>query len=398
MWLDLALVLLLIAYAVTGYRQGFVVSVLSLAGFLGGGALAMVLMPRVLSHFPSLQDTTVRRSVIVIFAVFIAASIGQGIAVALGQRLRRIVRLKSARVVDALLGAVVVLTATAILAWFVAGAVRSGAPPVLAKAIGESRVLRAIDAVVPPETTRLFASFREALDREGFPRVFEGIGSEPIKPVQVPDAGAPTSAAVQAAAGSVVKISGVADACQQGQEGSGWVVAPGKVVTNAHVVAGLQDVTLRPRGTGRSYTGRVVVFDPDRDLAVIDVPDLTAKPLPLGGAVGSGASAVVAGFPLDGPYDVEAARVRNVLRANGADIYGRPGINRQIYSLYATVRPGNSGGPLLDTAGEVVGIVFAKSLDDPNTGYALTLAEARPVLNQAAAASTAVDTGSCVRD
>jgi len=398
MGLDVALVLLLIGYAATGYRQGFVVSVLSLAGFLGGGALAMVLLPSVLNHVPSLQATTVQRTVVVILVVFVLASFGQALAVAIGQRIRRVVRIRSARVVDAILGAFVVVASTAVLAWFVAGAVRSGAPPVLARAIGESRVLRTIDEVVPPQTTRLFASFREALDHEGFPRVFEGISAEPIKPIATPDGSAATTTAVADAAGSIVKITGLSNACQQGQEGSGWVVAPGKVVTNAHVVAGLGQVTLRPRGTGRTYTGQVVVFDPARDLAVIDAPDLTAPALSLGPAVGAGTSTVVAGFPLDGPYNVGAARVRDVLRANGADIYGRPGIDRQIYSLYATVRPGNSGGPLLDTRGEVVGIVFAKSLDDPNTGYALTLDEARPVLDAAATASVPVNTGACIRD
>jgi S1-C subfamily serine protease len=397
-WLDIGLVLLLLGYAATGYRQGFVVSVLSLAGFLSGGALAMVLMPSLLDHVAALHDTSLRRSLVVIFGVFVLASFGQALAVALGQRIRKIVRVRSARVIDALLGAVVVVLSTAVLVWFVAGAVRGGAPPVLAKAIGESRVLQAIDRVVPSQTTRLFLSFREALDHEGFPRVFEGISAEPIKPIAPPDGSAATTQAVADAAGSIVKITGVSDACQQGQEGSGWVIAPGKIVTNAHVVAGLDKVTLRPRGTGRTYAGTVVLFDPDRDLAVIDAPDLTARPLPLGPALASGTSAVVAGFPLDGPYNVGAARVRDVLLANGADIYGKPGIERQIYSLYAVVRPGNSGGPLLDTSGEVVGIVFAKSLDDPNTGYALTLTEARPVLDRAATADTRVDTGSCIRE
>lgn len=397
-WLDLGLLLLLLLYAASGYRQGVVVSVLSLAGFLGGGAVAMWLLPYALRQWPWLQSEQLRRSIVVIVAVFVLASIGQSVAVALGQRIRSVVRWKSARVVDSLLGMVVVVVATAVLVWFVAGAVRGGAPPSVAKAIGESRVLRGIDDVVPPGTSRLFASFREALDREGFPRVFDGIRAEPIRPVAPPDPATVDLAAIGRDADSVVKLTGVSDQCQQAQEGSGWVVAPGKVVTNAHVVAGLGQVTLRPRGTGRTYEGRVVIFDPRRDLAVVDAPGLPSPPLTLGSALGTGDAAVVAGFPLNGPYDLEAARVRQVLSANGADIYGNPGIVRQIYSLYAVVRPGNSGGPLLDPQGRVTGVVFAKSLDDANTGYALTLQEALPVLNAAASASTPVDTGGCIRD
>jgi S1-C subfamily serine protease len=201
---------------------------------------------------------------------------------------------------------------------------------------------------------------------------------------------------VRRASESVIKITGIATSCNRGQEGSGWVVAPGKVITNAHVVAGLRTANLRIRGTGRSYTGRVVLFDPNRDLAVIAVPGLPARALPQGQDLTRGGSGVVAGFPLDGPYTLEPARVREVVQARGADIYGQPGTVREVYSLYAQVRPGNSGGPLLSPDGRVVGVVFAKSLDDPSTGYALTMNEARPVLDAAASASTPVATGACV--
>ena len=148
-------------------------------------------------------------------------------------------------------------------------------------------------------------------------------------------------------------------------------------------------------GTGARLDAEVVLFDPERDLAVLAVPGLTAPPLALGTDLAGGAPAVVVGYPGDGPFTSTVARVRQVLQARGEDIYGEPGVSRQVYSLYAQVRPGNSGGPLLDPAGALVGVVFASSLDDPDTGYALTLAESRPVLDQAAAATEAVDTGAC---
>ncbi|CCH79124.1 Peptidase S1 and S6 chymotrypsin/Hap [Nostocoides japonicum T1-X7] len=397
-WLDVALVLLLLAYGISGWRQGLVVSVMSLAGFLGGGALAMAVLPVILDRLTIFDDNQLWRSIFVVLVVFVGASIGQSIMVAIGYRIRSVVRLRSAQVVDSFLGVVVVVAATAVLMWFVAGAVRGGAPPTVSRAIGQSWVLRTIDEAVPPRTDELFSSLREALDREGFPRVFAGIRAEPIRPVNPPDPSVVDAGAVARAAQSVIKITGVSDGCQQGQEGSGWVVARDRVVTNAHVVAGVDHLTVRPQGTGRTYSGQVVVFDPERDLAVIDVPGLPAAPLELGSPLSRGDSAVVAGFPLNGPYDLEAARVRQVLRADGADIYGNPGIIRQIYSLYAVVRSGNSGGPLLDPQGRVAGIVFARSLDDASTGYALTLQEAAPVLRKAASASTPVSTGSCIRD
>jgi S1-C subfamily serine protease len=140
----------------------------------------------------------------------------------------------------------------------------------------------------------------------------------------------------------------------------------------------------------------VVVFDPRRDLAVLSVPGLPAPSSRQGTSLQRSAGAVVAGFPLNGPFRLDSARVRDVITATGADIYGTPGVVRQVYSLYARVQPGNSGGPLLNSTGAVVGIVFARSLDDDKTGYALTLDEARPVLNAANDSVSPVSTGGCV--
>lgn len=393
--LDLVLGLALLTYAVSGYRQGLVVSALSLLGFLGGGALGLWLLPAVLERWDYVQNHEVLRVVVLVFGVFLVASFGQAVMVSVGSRARSHVRAKSLQAVDSLLGAVAVVVAVSVLLWFIAGAVRPAAPAPLARAIGESRVLRAIDTVVPPQTGRLFAGFRSMLDRNGFPRVFDGLSPEPITPAQPPDSTVSASAAVRAASASMVKITGVAEACNRGQEGSGFVVAAGRVVTNAHVVAGMSNPNVKVKGVGRSYSATVVVFDPQRDLAVLDVDGLTAPPLNLGTDLAGGDSAVVAGFPLDGPYRLDAARVRRVITATGSDIYGQPGIDREIYSLYARVEPGNSGGPLLSTSGRVVGIVFAKSLDDDSTGYALTLQEAAPVLAVAASAYQPVPTGAC---
>ncbi len=395
MIIDVVLAVLLLSYAVTGYRQGLLVSTMSLVGFLSGGALGMWLLPQLLERWTGVGGNVMWHTVLLVFGVFVMASVGQGLAVSVGARMRRHLRLRPARALDAVLGGVASLVAVSILVWFVAGAVRGGAPAPLARAIGTSRILQTIDRAIPAQTTSLFAGFRAVLDREGFPRVFEGVGVEPIPPVARPNQAVTASSGVAGAARSVVKVTGVAAACNRGQEGSGWVLAPGRVVTNAHVVAGMAAPQVRVHGTGRSYDARVVVFDPRRDLAVLAVPGLAAPPLPLGRQLSRGDGAVVAGFPLDGPYRLDAARVRTVLDARGADIYGDPGTVREVYSLFARVQPGNSGGPLLSRTGAVVGIVFAKSLDDESTGYALTLDEAAPVLKQARNATAAVGTGGC---
>lgn len=391
--IDIILLLLMAAYTVSGYRQGFLISASSLVGFLGCGALGMWLLPDILGGW--LQGPSdLRSSLILVGGVLICAALGQGVFGALGARLKNRVRFAPAHMVDAALGAVASLVAICLLTWFVAGAVRGVAGPV-SRQIGRSHIVAALDDVIPSRAAELFTGFRSLLDRGGFPKVFESLGPERILPIDPPDGAVAQSKAVRDAARSIVKVTGIARSCSRSQEGSGWVVAPEKVVTNAHVVAGERSQVVRIGGTGTAYDAHVVLFDPKRDIAVLDVPGLPAPPLKLGPDVGRGTSAVVAGFPENGPYTVGAARVRQVIEATGNDIYDRPGIERQVYSLYARVRPGNSGGPLLGTDGKVIGIVFATSLDDPNTGYALTMHEAAPILEQAPGANTPVRTGGC---
>lgn len=391
--IDVLLLLIIGSYTYSGFRQGFLISALSLVGFLGFGALAMWLLPDLLAGW--LQGSAdLRGSLFLVGGVLIFAALGQGVAGAVGARLKNRVRLAPAHYLDAALGAVASLVAISLLTWFVAGAVRGVAGPV-SRQIGKSHVVAALDDVVPARAAELFTGFRSLLDRGGFPKVFESLGPERILPIDPPDNSVATTKAVRAAAASMVKVTGIARSCSRSQEGSGWVVAPERVVTNAHVVAGEHSQIVRIGGVGPAYDAHVVVFDPKRDIAVLDVPGLPAPALKLGSDVGRGTSTIVAGFPENGPYHVGAARVRQVITATGNDIYDRPGIARQVYSLYARVRPGNSGGPLLGQDGKVVGIVFATSLDDPNTGYALTMQESLPVLAQAARASTPVRTGGC---
>jgi S1-C subfamily serine protease len=165
-------------------------------------------------------------------------------------------------------------------------------------------------------------------------------------------------------------------------------------MTNAHVVAGVAQPTVRATG-GDVLDARVVAYDPLRDLAGLFVPGLDAPALRFDPTAQRGDAAVVAGFPRGGPYRLDAARVREQISARGPDIYGRAQVTRQVLSLFTTIQPGNSGGPLLSSDGRVYGVIFAKSVDDPQTGYALTVAEAQRVANPAATATTGVSTGDC---
>jgi S1-C subfamily serine protease len=389
--IDVVLLLIMLGYAISGFRQGLLVGALSLGGFVGGAVLAMVVSPSLVTGLqPGAQ-----RSIVVLLAVILTAWVGQFVGAMAGGRLREAVPRGPIAFADHVVGAGAGLVAVALVLWFVAGAVRGGPSPELSRTVASSKVIQTIDRLVPGQLVGVAEAFREAVGASTFPRVFAGVGPEDIIPVGTPDPNALSTAAVIKAERSVVKITGEATSCGRGQEGSGTVVAPQRVVTNAHVVAGVTNPRVQVGGVGRKYSATVVAFDPRRDLAMLAVPGLRTTPVKLGSDLGRGDSAVVAGFPNDGPFRASAARVRQVIRASGEDIYGQPGAVREVYSLFVTVEPGNSGGPVLDADGTLVGVVFARSLDDQATGYALTLDEVHSTILTAEGASSEVSTGAC---
>lgn len=389
--IDFILLIVMVWYSVSGYRQGLAVGVLSLGGFLGGALLAMMVVPA----FTHGLAAGLQRSFVVLVAVLLLAWLGQLLGALVGAKVRDQLTFRPAQVVDQVLGAIAGLVSVTLVIWFIGGALRASPSPTIARAVASSKVLAAVDSVVPDELTTLANSFRDAVAGTTFPRVFAGVSPERILPVAPPDAGAMPSSVLRRVQRSIVKVTGEARSCSRGQEGSGFVIAAERVATNAHVVAGVRTPSVQVGGAGRRYEARVVFFDPKRDVAVLTVPGLKAPALRMGHNLGGGDNAVVAGFPRNGPFSASPARVRTVLRASGEDIYGQPGAARQVYSLYAQVEPGNSGGPLLAVDGALAGIVFAKSLDDSSTGYALTMEESRSDLVAGSRATNRVSTGGC---
>jgi S1-C subfamily serine protease len=389
--IDIVIGLIVLGYAISGFRQGLAVGLLSLGGFVLGAVLAMKVVPPLAEGL----DAGVQRSFVVLAAVLLFAWLGQLAGALIGSRVRDKLTVRSAQLVDQLLGALVGVLAVSLVLWFVGNALRASPSEQVARAVANSKLLAAMNQVMPQPVANLAQSFRDAVAGSSFPRVFADVAPEEIMPAQPPNAGAMPASVLANARHSIVKVTGDAQACNRSVEGSGAVIAPQHVVTNAHVVAGMRSPTVQVDGRGTHYPARVVLFDPKRDIAVLYVPRLTAAALPIGHNLGRGDDAVVAGFPRNGGFVSGAARVRSLLRASGADIYGQPGAVRQVYQLYGKVEPGNSGGPLLATDGSLAGIVFAKSLDDSKTGYALTLDESRSSLQAGVNSTDPVGTGSC---
>ncbi|MEV6671936.1 MarP family serine protease [Streptomyces sp. NPDC051162] len=390
--LDVLLMLIVVAYAVSGFRRGLIAGLVLFAGFLGGAVLGVWALPYALEPFEAGTSTA---AVVAVLVVLLPAALGHALAGRLAWRLRRHLTWAPVRGVDGIGGAAVNSLAVLLVGWVAASVLVSANSTLLTREIKDSALLGAVQKAMPEQAPTWFSRTTDALAGAGFPQVFNPFENEPATGVAKPSGDAVTQAVGRAARESVVKVEGVADVRdgRRGQEGSGFVYASHHVMTNAHVVAGVNSPTVRVGGVGRAFQAKVVLFDPRTDVAVLDVPGLDAPVLPFDKTAKRGDAAVVAGFPENGGLDLRAATVANEVRAKGQDIYGDGVTTRTVYSLRSTVRPGNSGGPLLTPSGKVYGVVFARSTSDPETGYALTADQVAAAADRGRTATAPVSTG-----
>lgn len=378
-WVIVAFTLLL---AVGGYRRGFLVGALSLVGFAGGAFLGARIGPLLLSdgsHSPFAP----------LFALGGALLVGGLMANVLetvAYQLRRVLKLPGLGAVDGLLGAVLMGALALGISWIV-GAVALQTPWIreFRSDIQRSEVLRRLNDVLPPSGPILNALAR----------------FDPLPSLNGPEAGvAPPSErvlrqpGVRAAAPSVVRILG--NACGLGVEGSGWVAAPGLVVTNAHVVAGQQDTIVQQGGAGAHLEADVAHYDARNDVAVLRVGGLGAPPLQLAPSPASGTGGAILGYPLNGPFDARAGRIGATRTVISDDAYGHGPVSRSMTTLRGVVRSGNSGGPIVDRHGRVLATIFAATTSGQPGGYGVPNRIVAEAVAKAADGGT-VSSGPCTR-
>ncbi|ANF32230.1 serine protease [Leifsonia xyli] len=387
---DVVLVVLGVLAIAAGWAKGAIRSAGTLIGLGVGLWLGLMLAPVVVGWFADagLGGVT-QRSVVAGVVILVCAGVVYALTGALASIVGKVLRHGPVRWLDSLVGAVLGLATWAVVVWLLAGFAMATSLATVVQAASSSRVVATLNSVAPLPSSTVLGAMDDALAGAGLPKVFEG--GETIRAVPEPDPSIP--AAVSRAEQSVVTVLASKPACGLDSEGSGWVVQRGRVVTNAHVVAGASSVVVRESGSTSVERATLIAFDPSRDLAVLDVTDLNAAPLDIGPDLTAGAAAYAAGYPGDGPFTISPQRVRDRVTARGTDIYQSGSVDRDIYSLRGSVRPGNSGGPLLDANGQVAGVVFARSATDADTGYALTLTELRPVLSSVG--STPISSGAC---
>ena len=386
--LDWLLVVLVLAYALSGYWQGFVTGAFATTGLLVGGLFGVWLAPVALGDAtPSLLV-----SLGALFIVILSASLGQALLQFLGARIRDKITWQPIRALDAVGGAALSAAAVLLVAWALGVAVSGTRIGAVTPLVRGSSVLAKVDQVLPASVGGVLQTFNNVVGTSFFPRYLEPfaperivkVGPGPQRLLKDPD--------VVNAAASVMKVRG-SNSCGRGVEGSGFLYADNRLMTNAHVVAGVRDPEVLVGDS--SVPAQVVYFNPDIDVAVLAFDSGDAAHLDFAGDATAQDGVAILGYPQDGPYDVQPGRIRSQQRLRSPNIYGEGTVIREVFSLRGLVRPGNSGGPIVSSAGDVVGVVFAASVTDKDTGYALTAGQVAQGATQGAMSSTAVSTGGC---
>ena len=390
--LDLALLVVAAAFAVSGYRQGFIVGALSFAGFLGGAVAGALFAPGISRALVGGQN---QQDLVAVIVLVLLAIIGQFAASAIGTALRSHVNWRPAAFLDSVGGAAVSVLSVLLIAWVIGSVLVASPFSGVVAQVNNSAVLRTVDRLMPSTARTMFSDFRRLLASGPFPEVFSGIGAAHVLSVAPADPAVLNSAGYLDASNRVFKVRGTAPSCSRVIEGSGFVYAPDHILTNAHVVAGVTQGLQVYSKTGTAYPARVVFYDPQVDIAVLYVPGLNVAPLSFAGQAQMGADAVVAGYPLDKGFTPVPARVGDIQDATGPDIYQTSQVTRQIYEIKANVEPGNSGGPLIAPNGSVYGVVFAAAVGVPDTGFVLTAAEVEADAHAGRTGTVPVSTEGC---
>lgn len=388
-WLDVAIVVFLIASLLRGLEVGFVRQLFSTAGFLGGLLFGAWLQGKLIALVETPASKTMLAVVIVLGCALALMAAGEYI----GMRLK--LKLKETRLidrVDRVAGSLLAVVTILAVVWLGAAMFRNVPSDSWNRAISGSRIVAVLNENLPP-APNVISSLGHLINPNVFPQVFTGMEPRLQTDAPLPELG-DLQTAVETARDSVVKLQG--PGCGGIVEGSGFVAADGLVVTNAHVVAGVSEPTVIDRSGARDAT--VVWFDPGLDLAVLRTDGLAGEPLDLNPrSVPAGTGAVVLGYPQGQGFTASPAAVLDSFTARGRDIYNQRATERNIHAINADVRRGNSGGPLLDVDGSVIGVIFAQSSTQDNVGYALTPDQVAPALESSENRHRAVDTGQCAR-
>src|SRR3954452_2220839 len=385
--LDWCLLLIVVAYALSGYWQGFITGAFATVGLVLGGLLGIWLAPHLLGN----ASPSVGISLAALFVVLVCASFGQAVLQFAGSRVRAKITWQPVRALDAVGGAVLSVVAVLTVTWMLGVAVSGSRIPGIGPMVRDSKVLTSVNDVMPSAAQGVLRQFDRVVGSSFFPRYLEPFAPERIIDVSPAPGNVVHDPEVQKAELSVFKVRGN-NRCGDAIEGTGFLSSPHRLMTNAHGVAGVTDPTVRV-GT-RNVEAKVVYYNSDVDVAVLDV-NIDGPVIHFDHSGAAKEASVILGYPNDGPFDAQPARIRAQQRLRSPDIYGRGTVTRDVFSVRGLVRPGNSGGPLVSRSGTVLGVIFAASVSDKQTGYALTADQVSQAAARGLTATGRTSSGNC---
>ncbi|WP_411709211.1 MarP family serine protease [Corynebacterium sp. LaCa116] len=389
---DILIVIAVLLAVRVGWRQGAFTAVLAAVGVIAGLVLGTAVAPLVMQ----LTEQAALRFLLAIGVLILLVGLGQLVGASIGAALRDRMRTRSGQRVDSSIGAVFQAVAAIVVIWLVSLPLASNLGGQPGEALRSSRILSGLNSAAPSQLSALPNGVAAMLNESGLPPLvspWEGSGSTVQVDAPAQDVDDPEM--VERLRPSVIHVLGDAEACSRRLMGSGFVTAQDYVITNAHVVAGTDKVRLDT--VLGLKDADVVYYNPDVDIAVLHSPELGIEPLPWAEQPAvTGDDAVVLGFPQSGPFNAGMARIRDRLTIAGPDIYSTGRVERDAYTVRGSIRQGNSGGPMINTDGQVLGVVFGASVEDSDTGYALTADEVRGHVGDVTQLVNATPTGSCV--
>lgn len=376
----------------SGYRYGAVSSFLSFVGVVAGLILGLGIAPALMR----VTDNIGLRFLLVTAVLVLLVGVGHLVGSVLGAQLRDRMRQRSSQRVDSLIGALFQAVALLLVVWLVSIPLSASITGPVGNGLRDSTILRNLNKAAPAPLQRLPRSIGAMLNESGLPPLVAPVpGQDTGAEVDAPDVDVADKDMVDAIRPSVIHVLGDASECRRRLLGSGFVAADDYVITNAHVLAGTETVNLDT--VLGIKNADVVYYNPDVDLAVLHSPGLGLKPLQWAPSPAqTGDDAIVMGFPQSGPFKASPARVRDRITIAGPDIYSAGRIEREAYTLRGHIQQGNSGGPLFDAHGDVIGVVFGAAVDDADTGYALTTDEVRSHIGDFTQLTAPANTGECV--
>jgi S1-C subfamily serine protease len=389
--LDIVTIVLVVLAVLLGFRSGALPQVGGLLGAVGGGAIAVLSLPLLVDPLGELPAGI--RPFVVLGGLLVAVGLGESIGSAIGGIIARALGNGVLGAVDRFAGGLTGAAQALLIVWLAGGLLAIGPVPRLTEAAQTSVAIRTLNEALPPPV-EIAAELGTLLDASGLPEVFVGFEPLPLPPVE-PPTDETARAIAKLAEASTVRVS--AATCGFESSGSGVVVADAYVVTNAHVVAGTRERGVRVTGVAGQVDARVVLFDPELDVAVLYTPDLRGVPLrfaasdPARGSIGA-----AIGYPGGGSLTVVPAAVTGAYPATGYDIYDKTTVRREILELRAQIDRGDSGGPFVLRDGTIGGLIFAEARTDPDVGYALSPTAVAIRTGPAMGRTGAVDTGECL--